>query len=167
MSGAGAPFSAAGGSAGGSAGAATRRPPRPGFALAVLATRWNADIVELLVDGALRAARDEGIEDPRVHYVDGALELPLAAARLAGTADAVVALGAVIEGETPHFEHVCRFAVDGLGRVGLDTDTAIGNGVLTCHTREQALARSGGEGASEDKGYEAARAAIDLAGLRP
>jgi 6,7-dimethyl-8-ribityllumazine synthase len=146
---------------------AQRRGAWEGFTLRIVATRWNADIVDLLLDGAQRAASEEGLAAPGVHYVDGALELPLAAARLAADSDAVVALGAVIEGETPHFEHVSRAAVDGLTRVSLESDTAIGNGVLTCHTHAQALARSGAPGASEDKGYEAARAAIDLAGLRP
>jgi len=153
MSGAGAP----------GPGAAPRRRPTGAFALAVVATRWNHEIVGLLVDGARRAATELGITDLTLHHVDGALELPLAAARLATRADAVVALGAVIEGATPHFDHVSRSAVDGLTRVGLDTDTAIGNGVLTCHTVRQALDRAGGAGAAEDKGYEATLAAVDLA----
>jgi 6,7-dimethyl-8-ribityllumazine synthase len=98
-----------------------------------------------------------------VVQVAGALELPVAAQELARQCDAVVALGAVIRGGTPHFEHVCRAAVDGLARVALDERTPIGNGVLTCDTLEQALQRSGAPGGTEDKGYEATLAALDAA----
>jgi 6,7-dimethyl-8-ribityllumazine synthase len=98
-----------------------------------------------------------------VIQVAGALELPVAAQELARRCDAVVALGAVIRGGTPHFEHVCRAAVDGLARVALDERTPVGNGVLTCDTLEQAVQRAGGPGSTEDKGYEATLAALDAA----
>jgi 6,7-dimethyl-8-ribityllumazine synthase len=98
-----------------------------------------------------------------VVQVAGALELPVAAQELARQCDAVVALGAVIRGGTPHFEHVCRAAVDGLARVALDERTPVGNGVLTCDTLEQAMQRSGAPGSTEDKGYEATLAALDAA----
>ena len=142
-----------------------RRGVRPGLRLAVVVTRWNEAVVTALLEGALRAARDSGVQEVRVEAVEGALELPLAASLLARSSDAVVALGAVIEGETPHFEHVCRASVDGLMRVSLDANTPIGNGVLTCFSIEQAWARAGVPGSTEDKGYEATIAAIDLASL--
>lgn len=176
MSGAGVP-GAGGLSAGATSGMSTverfpgtaaipgRRGVHPGLRLAVVVTRWNEGVVTALLEGALRAARDSGVQDVRVEAVEGALELPLAAALLARTADAVVALGAVIEGETPHFEHVCKASVDGLMRVSLDSNTPIGNGVLTCFSLEQAWARAGVPGATEDKGYAATIAAIDLAAL--
>jgi 6,7-dimethyl-8-ribityllumazine synthase len=98
------------------------------------------------------------------------MELPIVAQQLAAHCDAVVALGAVIRGGTPHFEHVCRVAVDGLARVALDERTPVGNGVLTCDTLDQAVQRAGGPGSTEDKGYEATVAALDaalvLGGLR-
>lgn len=144
-----------------------RRPAREGLRLGVVHTRWNEDLVQLLVDGALRAAEAAGVSVHRIEAVDGSLELPLAAQRLAASCDAVVALGVVIEGATPHFEHVSRSCIDGLTRVSLDTGVPVGNGVLTCHTREQVLERAGGEGSSEDKGGDATLAAIDLAGLLP
>jgi 6,7-dimethyl-8-ribityllumazine synthase len=134
-----------------------------GLRLGVVCTRWNAPVVGVLLDRALLAAEKCGVTDPVVVQVAGALELPVAAQELARQCDAVVALGAVIRGGTPHFEHVCRAAVDGLARVALDTGTPVGNGVLTCDTQEQAVQRSGGPGSSEDKGFEATVAALDAA----
>jgi 6,7-dimethyl-8-ribityllumazine synthase len=141
-----------------------------GLRLGIVCTRWNVQVVGVMLDRALLAAEKCGVEDPTVVQVAGALELPVAAQELARQCDAVVALGAVIRGGTPHFEHVCRAAVDGLARVALDERTPVGNGVLTCDTLEQAVQRSGGPGSMEDKGYEATLAALDaalvLAGLR-
>lgn len=142
-----------------------RRAAAEGLRLSIVHTRWNEDIVDLLVAGARRAASQAGAPEPRVIAVDGSLELPLAVQAVAPDSDAVVALGVVIQGETPHFEHVSRACVDGLLRVSLDTGVPVGNGVLTCHTREQAVARAGGPGADEDKGSDATWAAIDLAAL--
>lgn len=94
----------------------------------------------------------------------GSFELPvLASAAARGGAEAVVALGVVIRGGTPHFDYVCRAATDGLSRVALDTGVPVGFGVLTCDDEAQALARCGGPGAEEDKGYEAACAAMSTA----
>ena len=94
----------------------------------------------------------------------GSFELPvLAAAAARGGAEAVVALGVVIRGGTPHFDYVCRAATDGLSRVALDTGVPVGFGVLTCDDEAQALARCGGPGSDEDKGYEAACAAMSTA----
>jgi 6,7-dimethyl-8-ribityllumazine synthase len=134
-----------------------------GLRLGVVCTRWNAQVVGVLLDRALLAAEKCGIADPTVVQVAGALELPVAAQELARHCDAVVALGAVIRGGTPHFEHVCRAAVDGLARVALDERIPVGNGVLTCDTLEQAMQRAGGPGSTEDKGYEATVAALDAA----
>ena len=134
-----------------------------GLRLGIVCTGWNAQIVGVMLDRALLAAEKCGVTDPTVVRVAGALELPVAAQELARHCDAVVALGAVIRGGTPHFEHVCRVAVDGLGRVALDERTPVGNGVLTCDTLEQAVQRAGGPGSTEDKGYEATLAALDAA----
>ena len=116
-----------------------------------------------LLDGARRGLADAGVTDVVVVRVPGAFELPVAAARLAPGVDAVVALGVVIRGGTPHFEYVCDAVTYGLTRVALDSHTPVGNGVLTCDTDEQARARSGLPGASEDKGREAVLAALDAA----
>ena len=141
-----------------------------GIRLGVVCTRWNARVVGVLLDRALLAAEKCGVTDPTVVQVAGAMELPIVAQQLAAHCDAVVALGAVIRGGTPHFEHVCRVAVDGLARVALDERTPVGNGVLTCDTLDQAVQRAGGPGSTEDKGYEATVAALDaalvLGGLR-
>jgi len=128
----------------------------------VVATRWNAEVVDALLDRALAAAGECDIE-PTVVRVAGCVELPVVAQQLAGEHGAVVALGAVIRGGTPHFEYVCRSVTDGLTRVALDAGTPVGNGVLTCDTLEQALDRCGRPGSHEDKGWEAMMAAIDTA----
>jgi 6,7-dimethyl-8-ribityllumazine synthase len=134
-----------------------------GISLAIAATRWHAGITDILVDRAQAAARACGVPDPLVLRVPGAFELPVVAAELAQRHDAVACLGAVIRGGTPHFEYVCDAVTYGLARVALDTATPIGNGVLTCDTIEQAQARSGAEGSSEDKGWEAVLAALETA----
>lgn len=138
--------------------------------LGIVATRWNAELVDTMLQRAMDCAREARIADPTVVQVAGAVELPVVAQQLARTHDAVVALGAVIRGRTPHFEYVCDAVTAGLTRIALDEATPVGNGVLTCNTMEQAIERSGAPGAIEDKGYEAAHAAIDaaitLAGLR-
>jgi 6,7-dimethyl-8-ribityllumazine synthase len=100
-----------------------------------------------------------------VHRVPGSFEIPVVAAKLARTHDAVVALGVIVRGGTPHFEYVCNAVTDGLGRVALDTGTAVGFGILTTDTLQQAIDRAGGPDASEDKGREAASAAVETAQL--
>jgi 6,7-dimethyl-8-ribityllumazine synthase len=95
--------------------------------------------------------------------VAGALELPVVAQQLARGLDAVVCLGAVIRGETAHFDYVCDSVTAGITRVSLDEGTPVGNGVLTCETQEQALARSGFPDSKEDKGWESVVAALDTA----
>ena len=110
--------------------------------LAILGTRWHADITDALVERAAAAAVACGIDDPLVLRVAGAVELPVVAAELARYHDAVACVGAVIRGGTPHFEYVCDAVTQGLTRVALDAGTPVGNGVLTCDTIEDALDRA-------------------------
>jgi 6,7-dimethyl-8-ribityllumazine synthase len=134
-----------------------------GLRVGVAATRWHEGITNALLDRAVATLAECGVNDPTVIRVPGAFELPLAAQSLARSCDAVVGLGLVLRGGTPHFEYVCRAATDGLTRVALDSGVPIGFGLLTCDTEEQAWARSGVEGAAEDKGREAALAALETA----
>ena len=134
-----------------------------GLRLGVVLTRWNVDIVGVMLARAMLAAEKCGVVDPLVVRVAGAVELPVVAQELARQCDAVVALGAVIRGGTPHFDYVCRSVTDGLTRVALDERVPVGNGVLTCDTVEQARARNGSPGSTEDKGWEATVAALDTA----
>ena len=133
-----------------------------GLRVAIVAASWHDTIMDGLVSGALRSCRDAGTE-PLVVRVPGSFELSVVADRLARSHDAVVALGVVIRGGTPHFDYVCRAATDGLNRVALDRGTPVGFGLLTCDTEQQALDRAGLEGSTEDKGYEAAQAAMETA----
>jgi 6,7-dimethyl-8-ribityllumazine synthase len=132
--------------------------------VAVVAASWHEAVMSGLVAGAHRALADHRVEAPVVVRVPGAFELPVVAAALAQQGyDAVVALGVVIRGGTPHFDYVCSAATDGLTRVALDHTVAVGFGVLTCDTEEQALDRAGLDGSREDKGYEATAAALATA----
>ena len=129
--------------------------------VAVVAARWHEDVATGLLDGALRALTEAGVDDPLVLRVPGSFELPVACARLARARyDAVVALGVVIRGGTPHFEYVCQAATEGLVRVSVETGVPVGFGLLTCDDEEQARDRAGLAGSSEDKGYDAAQAAL-------
>jgi 6,7-dimethyl-8-ribityllumazine synthase len=129
--------------------------------VAVVAASWHTVVMDGLLAGAQRALSAYGVGDARIVRVPGTFELPVVADALAGAGyDAVVALGVVIRGGTPHFDYVCTAATDGLGRVALDHRVAIGFGVLTCDTEQQALDRAGLEGSAEDKGYEATSAAL-------
>ena len=134
-----------------------------GLSVAIAATRWNSKITDQLLERALKAAEDAGCADTTVVRVAGAIELPVVVQELARHHDAVVALGVVIRGGTPHFEYVCDAVTAGLTRVSLDAATPVGNGVLTCDTREQAVDRSGAPGSAEDKGAEACLAALHTA----
>jgi 6,7-dimethyl-8-ribityllumazine synthase len=136
-----------------------------GLTLAIVATRWHPRIMDALLASALATAKDCGVDDPTVARVAGAIEIPVVAQELAQTHDAVVALGVVVRGGTPHFEYVCDAVTAGLTRVALDTRTPVGNGVLTCDTEQQALARAGLPDSSEDKGRDAVLAALDVAVL--
>jgi 6,7-dimethyl-8-ribityllumazine synthase len=133
--------------------------------LAIVGTRWHAELSDSLVDRATAAAKACGVTDVLEVRVTGAIELPVIAAELAKRYDAVVCLGVVVRGGTPHFSYVCDAVTAGLTRVALDTDTPVGNGVLTCNTVEEARDRSGLPDSSEDKGWEAAVAALDTAVL--
>jgi 6,7-dimethyl-8-ribityllumazine synthase len=134
-----------------------------GLSLAIAGTRWHAEITDSLVDRASAAAKACGVTEFLVVRVAGAVELPVVAQELARHYDAVVCLGAVIRGGTPHFEYVCDAVTAGLTRVALDAGTPVGNGVLTCNTVEEARDRAGLPDSSEDKGWEAVVAALDTA----
>ncbi len=135
-----------------------------GLKVVVLAARWHSTVMDGLLAGAERALADSGVVDVTVIRVAGAYELPVAASRVANSGvDAMVALGVVIRGGTPHFEYVCGAATDGLTQVSVGTGVPIGFGLLTCDNDEQALDRAGLPGSKEDKGYEAAQAALAAA----
>ncbi len=134
-----------------------------GLSLAIVATRWHDRITSALLESAVRTAAECGVVEPTVVRVAGAVELPVVTQAVAASHDAVVALGVVIRGGTPHFEYVCDAVTYGLTRISLDSHTPVGNGVLTCDTEQQALDRAGLPGSAEDKGREAVIAALDTA----
>jgi 6,7-dimethyl-8-ribityllumazine synthase len=131
-----------------------------GLRVAVVASSWHETVMDGLVTGAVRVLDALEVRHDLVR-VPGAFELPIVvrASAVAGY-DAVVALGVVIRGGTPHFEYVCQAATDGLARVAADTGVPVGFGLLTCDDEAQALARAGLPGSTEDKGREAAEAAL-------
>ncbi|GAB2483840.1 6,7-dimethyl-8-ribityllumazine synthase [Promicromonospora xylanilytica] len=134
-----------------------------GLRVVVVAASWHEQVMGGLLAGARRALEESGADWTEVR-VPGSFELPVAAARAAaGGADAVVALGVVIRGGTPHFEYVCSAATTGLTEVSVRTGVPVGFGVLTCDDEAQALDRAGLEGSREDKGAEAAEAAVATA----
>jgi 6,7-dimethyl-8-ribityllumazine synthase len=141
-----------------------------GLTVGIVATTWHAELTDQLLERAVEAARASGVAEPTVVRAPGAVELPVVAQALAERHDAVVALGVVVRGGTPHFEYVCDAVTAGLTRVALDAGKPVGNGVLTCDTEEQARDRSGLPGSAEDKGWEATIAALatalTLRGLR-
>jgi 6,7-dimethyl-8-ribityllumazine synthase len=143
-------------------------PNGAGRRIAVVASRFNEDVVKKLVDGALDALVKHGVlyDDIDVAWVPGAWELPLAARWLLASEryDGIVALGAVIRGETAHFEYISAEASRGLAAAGADTETPIGFGVLTCENDEQAEARAGG--AHGNKGWDAALATLEMIDLQ-
>lgn len=138
-------------------------PAAVGLRVGVVATSWHGDITDTLVERAVWLATAAGASTPTVVRVPGAIELPVVAQALATSHDAVVALGVVIRGGTPHFEYVCDAVTSGLTRVALDSGVPVGNGVLTCDTVAQAIDRSGAPGSAEDKGAEAMSAALATA----
>lgn len=131
--------------------------------VAVIAASWHATVMDGLIAGARRGLADAEVTRYDLVRVPGTFELPVAAARLAPRYDALVALGVVIRGGTPHFEYVCQAATVGLTDVSVRTGVPIGFGILTCDNEQQALERAGLDGSSEDKGYEAASAAASTA----
>ena len=138
-----------------------------GLKFAILVTRFNSFITERLLGGALDALKRAGASDEDVEIVKipGSWELPVVAAELARAKkhDAVVALGCVIRGETPHFDYVAGEAAKGLGQVALQTGVPVAFGVLTTNTLEQAIDRAGAK--SGNKGFDAAMSAIEMARL--
>lgn len=131
-----------------------------GLIVAIVAASWHTTVMDGLIDGARRGLADSGVTSVRLIRVPGAFELPVACARLAASYDAVVALGVVIRGETPHFDYLCQAVAKGLTDVSVRTGVPVGFGVLTCDDDVQAIDRAGLEGSSEDKGHEAATAAV-------
>ncbi|TCC46382.1 6,7-dimethyl-8-ribityllumazine synthase [Kribbella capetownensis] len=129
--------------------------------VAIVAAQWHPKVTDALVAGAIRALGDAGVTDYTVVRVPGSFELPVASLHAAKNGyDAVVALGVVIRGDTPHFEYVCQAATEGLMQVGVTTGIPVGFGVLTCDNDPQALDRAGLPDSREDKGYEATQAAL-------
>ncbi len=132
--------------------------------VAVVAAQWHEVVMDGLIAGAERALADAKVGSSMLVRAPGSFELPIVAKVLAEEGhDAVVALGVVIRGGTPHFDYVCNAVTDGLARVALDTGVPVGFGVLTCDTEQQALDRAGLEGSPEDKGYDATHAALSTA----
>ena len=136
-----------------------------GLRIAVIASRFNDDIVSGLLDGALDCLRRHGMADDAIalYRVPGAFELPVLAARLVNDFDAVLAIGCLLRGDTPHFEFISAQVTNDLSRVAVETQRPLAFGVITCNTYEQAVARSS-PGAG-NKGWEAALAAIEMANL--
>jgi len=139
-----------------------------GLRVCIVVARWNEFVTRKLMEGAVSALRERGLSEEHVTvaWVPGAFEVPTAArwAALSGRFDAVVCLGAVIRGETAHFEYVAGGAAEGIARVIHDTGVPVIFGVLTVDSVEQALARTGGK--DGHKGEESAHAAIEMANLR-
>lgn len=142
-------------------------PAGGGRRVGIAVSRFNEIVTQKLVDGALDALTRHGValDDVDVHWVPGAWELPVLVRRLlaAGRYDAVVALGAVVRGETPHFDYVAGEAARGVQQAAWEFETPVAFGVLTCDTMDQALARAGG--AHGNKGWDAALAALEMADL--
>ena len=134
----------------------------------VVATSWHPVIMDGLIQGALAELEKSGANNVVLQRVPGAFELPLAASyAIDQGADAVIALGVVIRGETPHFDYVCQSATDGLTSLQLSSKTPVGFGLLTVDNEAQALDRAGLEASKEDKGAEAVQAALHMLSLRP
>lgn len=134
-----------------------------GLRVAIVAARWHEEIMTGLVEGAQVALQEARVTDVDVVRVPGSFELPVVCSALTVRCDAIVALGVIIRGGTPHFEFVAQGVTTGLTRVALDHRTPIGFGVLTCDNEAQARDRCGSSGARESKGYEAAIAAVTAA----
>jgi len=140
-----------------------------GHRFAIVVGRFNERITEDLLDGALDTLERHGadLNDVTVAHVPGSWEIPVAAQKFArsGDYDAVICLGAVIHGETPHFDYVCSGATSGTMQASLDTEVPVLFGILTTDTVDQAIARAGSK--AGNKGREAAEAAIEMATLMP
>lgn len=142
-------------------------PQLPSARVAIISSSWHLDICNDLISGAQRALTAASIKNVDVIYVPGSFEIPLASQiALEKGFDAVVAVGLVLEGQTPHFDYVCQGVTQGVMAVSLKFSAPIGFGVLMCNTLDQAIARSGRPGSVEDKGYDSAVAAIKLLQLK-
>jgi 6,7-dimethyl-8-ribityllumazine synthase len=139
-------------------------PHLPAGRIVIVRSRYHENITDALLSGALAELKEQGIPESRIDVIDlpGAFELPAAAAKVAKqiSVDAVIALGAVVRGETPHFDFICQACALGLSRVAEQTGKPVTFGVITANTVEQAYERSGGR--VGNKGQEAARAALEL-----
>jgi len=138
-------------------------PQAPHAKVAIISSSWHLDICNDLIAGAERALTAAGVAEISVRYVPGSFEIPLAAQHAFEKGyDAVVAVGLVLEGETPHFDYVCQGVTQGVMDVQLKFSKPIGYGVLMCKNLDQAIARCGRPGSKEDKGYDSAIAALSL-----
>ena len=133
----------------------------------IISSSWHLEICDDLISGAKRALEKASVAEVKVQYVPGSFELPLAAQfAFESGFDAVVAVGLVLKGETPHFDYVCQGVTKGIIDVSLKYGKPIGFGVLMCNDLDQAVARSGRAGSKEDKGYDSAVAVIELLHLK-
>ena len=141
-------------------------PKFPKAKVAIISSSWHLDICNDLIAGATRALEAAEVTKIKVVYVPGSFEIPLAAQKMFEKGyDAVVAVGLVLKGETPHFDYVCQGVTQGVVDAQLKWSKPIGYGVLMCNDLDQAIARSGRPGSKEDKGYDSAIAALALMGL--
>jgi len=141
-------------------------PKFPKAKVAIISSSWHLAICDDLIAGATRALEAAEVKKIKVIYVPGSFEIPLAAQKMFEKGyDAVVAVGLVLKGETPHFDYVCQGVTQGVMDVQLKWSKPVGYGVLMCDDLEQAIARSGRAGSKEDKGYDSAIAALALMGL--
>ena len=137
--------------------------PLPNAKVAIISSSWHLDICNDLIAGATRALEEAKVGKIEVIFVPGSFEIPLAAQKAFEKGfDAVIALGLVLKGETPHFDYVCQGVTQGVIDVQLKFSKPVGYGVLMCNDLDQAIARSGRPGSKEDKGYDSALAALKL-----
>lgn len=140
---------------------------QPQAKVAIISSSWHLDICNDLIDGAKRALAKAGVTQVEVMMVPGSFEIPLAAQfAFEKGFDAVVAVGLVLQGETPHFDYVCSGVTDGVMSVSLKYGKPIGFGVLMCNNLDQAIARCGRKESIEDKGFDSAVAALELLALK-
>jgi 6,7-dimethyl-8-ribityllumazine synthase len=138
-----------------------------GFRFAIVASRWNGDLVGRLIDGAVEALKESAVDENavQIYRVPGSFEIPLCALKTAesGRFDAVICLGVIIRGDTPHFDYVAAETARGINEAGLRSGVPVMFGVITADNMEQALARAGTR--ADNKGYEAAMAAVEVVNL--
>jgi len=136
-------------------------PEYANYRVGIVAASWHEQIMDGLIDGSQRALFSAKVKDFQLIRVPGSFEIPIVARELAKAGfDAIVALGAVVKGGTPHFEYVAQGVTYGITKVALESGVPVGNGVLTCNTIMEALDRAGTPGSHEDKGFEATLSAL-------